>query len=376
MSDPNHRALELPEPLRDGSTVLQRDAELYEAASRKNIERYVGCARVPVGLAGPVRIHGEHVDGEVVVPLATTEGTLVASTHRGMKVLNECGGVIARVTRKGGIQRAPVLFFATVDAALACARALESDWRWLMPIAAQSTRHGVLTGLTAVVQGRAVHLRLSMDAGDAAGQNMVSVAASHVVAALAEKFGGLERALMEGGFSGEKVPSALNHLLGRGRAVVASADISASVLERITRAKASEVVHFFQTYVNAGSWGGFHNTHAALINILPAIYIATGQDVASVPESCLAQNAFDWREREGVLRWDVLIPNLVAGTVGGGTGLPTQHECLALMGCAGAGKLDRFAEIVAATALASELSFWSAILAGEWVAAHAGLKDR
>jgi hydroxymethylglutaryl-CoA reductase (NADPH) len=181
MSEQGKRTLELPALLQAGNTVLQADAARYEEPSRKNVESFVGCARVPVGLAGPLEIRGEHAQGRVFVPMATTEGTLVASTTRGMKVLNESGGVKVRVTRRGGIQRAPVLFFADVEAALACARALEQDWRWLAPLAEKSTKHGKLTDVRVLQQGRAVHVRLTMDPGDAAGQNMVSVAASHVV---------------------------------------------------------------------------------------------------------------------------------------------------------------------------------------------------
>jgi len=110
--------------------------------------------------------------------------------------------------------------------------------------------------------------------------------------------------------------------------------------------------------------------------VLPALYIATGQDVASVPESCLAQNSFRLDPATQMIECTVVIPNLVCGTVGGGTHLPTQRECLDLMGCAGPGKVDRFAEIVAATALANELSFWGAIVADEWVAAHQATRER
>ena len=354
-----------PPLLAAGDTVLQADADRYREPARKNVENFVGCARVPVGLAGPLVLDGEHARGTVWVPMATTEGTLEAS-----------GGVQTRVTRRGGIQRAPVLFFGDVARAQAVADALSADWAWLTPIAERSTRHGRLTDLKCFVTGRAVHVRLTMDPGNAAGQNMVSIAAAHVVEALIERFPGVERAWMEGGFSGEKVPSSLNHLLGRGRAAVASARIPADVLWRITRARAEDLPKLLQTYVNAGSWGGFHNTHASLINVLPAISIATGQDVASVPESCMAQNHMEWLPDEQVLRWEVVCPNLVAGTVGGGTHLPTQRECLEIMGCTGPDGPDRFAEICAATALANEISFWSAICADEWVAAHAGLRER
>ncbi len=365
-----------PPELLDRAPTLTRDAELYAELARRNVERYVGTARVPVGLAGPLLVHGRHIDGEVFVPLATTEGTLVASVSRGCRVLAAAGGATARVTRVGGIQRAPVLFCEDIDTALELARNLEADWHWLEPVVAGTTRHGRLTDVRCFVHGRLCHVRLTLDPGDAAGQNMVSIAAAAVVQALHDRFPGIRRALMEGGFSGEKVPAPLNHLLGRGRAAVATAHIPADVLEQHTRARPEALVELLELYANVGGWCGYTNTHASLINILPALYIATGQDVASVPESCIAQNSFRLDPKTRTLECTVTIPNLVCGTVGGGTHLPTQRECLELMGCAGAGKVDRFAEIVAATALANELSFWGAIVADEWVAAHAKVRVR
>ncbi len=366
----------LPPPLHNEQTLVQRDRELYADASKKNIERYVGTARVPVGLAGPLRIRGQHIDGEVHVPLATTEGTLVASTTRGMKVLDLAGGVETRVTRRATIQRAPVFLFGSVASAARFADELGQDWRWLDAVVDGASRHAALDDVSCFVQGRAVHVRISIAPGDAAGQNMVSVVAGACVERLAERADGVERIWLEGGFSGEKVPAPLNRLLGRGRGAVASATIEGDVLRRVTRAEPRDIATLFSVYVNAGSWAGYANTHASLINVLPAIFIATGQDVASVPESCVGQNQLDYDPERDLLRWEVVCPNLVIGSVGGGTHLPTQRELLQVLGCTGDGGADRLAEICAATALANEVSFWSAIAANEWVDAHAALRHR
>jgi hydroxymethylglutaryl-CoA reductase (NADPH) len=355
---------------------LSENAENFKSRVRKNIESFIGFAKVPVGLAGPLLIRGEHASGEFWVPLATTEGTLVASTTRGMKVIHRSGGVEARVFRHGGIQRAPVLVFPTLDRAIAVASELQADWRWLCSVAETTTKHGRLVNVETFVFGRMVHVRCTMDSADAAGQNMVSVAVSRCIEVLVERYPDIERVWLEGGYSGEKVPSHLNMLMGRGRGVMASTKIPAAILEDITRAKATDIVELFMIYANSSLVTGTKNSHASLINILPAIYIATGQDVASVPESCMAQNVVKWHEQEQLLEWQVVCPNIVAGTVGGGTGLMTQRECLEMMGCYGDGKLDKFVEICAATALANEVSFWSAIAAQEWVRAHESLKKR
>lgn len=353
-----------------------RDKALYEPLVTKNIENFVGLARVPVGLAGPLLINGRFAQGEFYVPLATTEGTLVASTSRGMKVLNESGGVKTQVVREGGIQRAPVFQFATVSEAADFAQALEQDWAWLKPVVESTTKHGKLESVQTFVLGSVVHVRFSLRPGSAAGQNMVSIAALKGVEAILERYPQIQKLWMEGGFSGEKVPSNLNMLFGRGYGVVAEVEIPGRVLQTITRTNPQDLVQLFEIYVNANLWGGSKNSHASLINILPALYIATGQDVASVPESCMAQNRLVWQEKEQILLWELICPNIVAGTVGGGTGLPTQKECLELLGCAGAGQAQKFVEICAATALANEISFWSAICANEWVQAHASLKKR
>lgn len=352
--------------------VLSEGRAAYEPLILRNTENYVGLARVPIGLAGPLEIHGEHVDGIVHVPMATTEGTLVASTCRGMKVLRASGGAHTRVVREGVIQRAPVFELDTVADAVRLANTLSEAHSWLSECVAQTTRHGHLAEVRAIVLGRDVHLRLSMRSGDAAGQNMVSVAAARCVDAIMARHGSsIRRVWLEGGFGGEKVPSALNRLLGRGWSVAASATIPGEVLRTGTRAEPDALVKFHQVYTNAALQAGQSNSHASLINVLPAIYIATGQDVASVPESCMAHNAMQYDPDSDVLRWEVHCPNLVLGTVGGGTHLPTQRACLAMLGCEGAGRAGALAEICAATALANEISFWSAICAREWVAAHA-----
>jgi len=365
-----HEPPEIPASLREGR-------EAYAPLITRNIENYVGLARVPIGLAGPLDLHGEGFDAVVHVPMATTEGTLVASTCRGMKVLNESGGVTARITRVGVIQRAPVFEFHSVDAAARFAREVVGETPRLAACVAETTRHGRLVDARPIVLGRQVHLRLSLESGDAAGQNMVSVAATACVEALMSSHGeGVRHVWLEGGFSGEKVPSGLNRLLGRGWAVVASAKIAGDSLRRYTRAEPAQLPKLLQTYSNAALQSGQANSHASLINVLPAIYIATGQDVASVPESCMAQNAMHYDASSDLLEWEVHCPNLVLATVGGGTGLPTQSGALAMLGCQGTGKAGRLAQICAATSLANEVSFWSAICAGEWVSAHAKARGR
>ena len=366
----------LPMMLQAGTCALQQDKELYAQRSAANIENYIGTARVPIGLAGPVTVLGDYAQGSFHIPMATTEGTLVASTTRGMKVINACGGVRVRVVRNGGIQRAPVFEFNTIDDAFEFAQSLTDDWSWLRPIMESTTSHGKLTDVRCWQMGRMVCVRMTMDPGDASGQNMVSIASQKGTQALLERFSTIHRFRMGGGLSGEKVPCNMNALLGRGKGVTASVIIPAEVMRRITRANIADLPRLHQSYSNFALWAGNSNSHLSLTNTLTAMFIAAGQDVATLPESNSAQNILDYDAVQGVLHWDVHIPNVIAGTVGGGTGLPTQRECLEIMGCHGTGGVNKFVELCAVASLANEISFWGAMCAQEWISAHAGLRSR
>jgi len=365
-----------PEPLRGGGTVLQHDGGLYEEVSKANIENYVGTARIPVGVAGPVQVRGDDAQGEFYIPMATTEGTLVASASRGMKVINESGGVRARVVNNGGIQRAPVFEFHNIDDAADFTQRLNDDWSWLTPIMESTTSHGTVMDIRCWQLARMVCMRVTMNSGDASGQNMVSIATAKAITAVMKRHPQIRRHLMAGGMSGEKVGSNINVLLGRGKNVVVSVDIPGEVMQRITRADIADIPRIHRSYTDFALLAGNHNSHHSHNNVLPAIYIATGQDPATLCESSYAQNSFDLDTEKNILRWDVHLPNVNVGTVGGGTGLPTQRECLEIMGCYGGGKVNKFAELCAVASLANEISFWGSVCAQEWISAHADLRKK
>lgn len=365
-----------PPELASGKTVLQSQKEIYEELAVSNIENYVGTARIPVGIAGPVHVRGQYATGTFFIPMATTEGTLVASTARGMKVINECGGVRVKVVRNRGVQRAPVFEFETLDDAQAFNDAINNDWSWLQPVIESSTSHGKLIDVQSWQLGRVVCVRISMDPGDASGQNMVSIASKNGVDEIVRRFTTIKRHRMGGGLSGEKVSSNASTVLGRGKSITASVSIPGDVMKRITRAEIADIPRHQQIYSNFSMWGGNLNSHNSVANTLTAMYIAAGQDVAAIFESRLANNMLDYEPEKNILHWDVHIPTLTAGTVGGGTGLPTQRECLELMDCYGSGNSNKFAELCAVAALANEISFWGAMCAHEWIDAHASLKSR
>lgn len=376
MKTPQDQHADYPQSLKNGETLLQKDAALYSEVSKSNIENYVGTARIPVGLAGPVDVRGDEAKGTFFVPMATTEGTLVASASRGMKVINESGGARVRVVANGGIQRAPVFEFENFDDAANFTDSINNDWSWLVPVLEATTSHGKVMNIRCWQLASMVCMRITMDSGDASGQNMVSIATANAVTAVLEKHPEIKRHLMAGGMSGEKVASNINALLGRGKSVIVSVDIPGEVMQRVTRANIADIPRIHRSYTDFALMAGNHNSHHSHANVFTAVYIATGQDPATLSESSFAQNSFDLDVENNTLRWQVHIPNVNVGTVGGGTGLPTQKEALQLMDCHGGGKVNKFVELCAVTSLSNEISFWGSVCAQEWINAHASLRTK
>nr|VFK60237.1 MAG: 3-hydroxy-3-methylglutaryl-coenzyme A reductase [Candidatus Kentron sp. TUN]VFK69699.1 MAG: 3-hydroxy-3-methylglutaryl-coenzyme A reductase [Candidatus Kentron sp. TUN] len=360
----------------------KRTYDLYKPLITKNTENFIGLSKIPIGIAGPLIIQSRHV-GEnepIYIPLASTEGTIIASVSRGMKILRLSGGVHTYTNRIGSIQRAPCFRFATPIEASKFRDELK-DWEWLRPTAESSTSHGKLLDIFTLVIGRYAHVRISMFPGDSYGANMVSKAAINVIKAIIGKFPNIQKYYSEGGLSSEKSPSSIGMLLGRGRSVVATADIPSKVLMDIGRSKPEDILEFYEVWDAATEFRGGIPSTAGVINTLSAIYAATGQDLACIPESRTSKYNLRYDASTDSLRWELIMPSIVCATVGGGTHLPTQRECLKMLGCFGDRTIDRFAEIIAATALAHEISFVSAACASgdqacEWLEAHAALNLR
>jgi hydroxymethylglutaryl-CoA reductase (NADPH) len=333
-----------------------------------NIENFVGVAQVPIGIAGPLRVNGEHARGDVYVPLATTEGTLVASYNRGMRVLTECGGVTATVVKRS-MQRAPVFMFRTALEARDFGEWLASNFDGVRTAAQSTTRVGKLVEIEQYPVANLLYLRFDYTTGDAAGQNMTGKATHAACEWIRETHPSHPTYMLSGSIDTDKKHSAINTLRTRGRRVVAEAVIRNEVLERLMRVDTKTLFRARQVS-NAGALlagTAYNGPHAA--NGIAAMFIATGQDVANVAESH-AGITYAQLLDNGDYYWSVTLTSLIVASYGGGTGLPTQRECLELMGCYGEGKADRLAEIVAAVVLAGDVSLGSAVLAGDWVTSH------
>jgi hydroxymethylglutaryl-CoA reductase (NADPH) len=333
-----------------------------------NVEQFVGVAQVPIGLAGPLLVNGEHAQGEFYVPLATAEGTLVASYNRGMRLLYECGGVTTTVL-DDRMQRAPAFLFSSAREARAFGQWLRDNFQAIKEAAEATTRSGRLIEIEQYSASRMLFMRFDYTTGDAAGQNLTGKATQAACKWIVANYPGIEQYFLESNFATDKKSSQVNMLHTRGKRVVAEAVITNDVIQRVMRSNTELMFRARQVSNLGGFMSGVNNNGAHSANGITAIFIATGQDAANVAESSAAFVHAELRPND-YYYYSVTIPSLIVATYGGGTGLATQRECLEMLGCYGSGNVMKFAEVVAATVLCGELSLGSAIVAEEWVEAH------
>jgi hydroxymethylglutaryl-CoA reductase (NADPH) len=333
-----------------------------------NIENFMGVAQVPIGLAGPLLVNGEHAQGEFFIPLATTEGTLVASYNRGMRLLTESGGVRATVLDES-MQRSPVFVF---DNALEARQFGEWVRAHLDEIRAQAeatTSVGKLQEVRHYGIGPLHYLRFNYTTGDAAGQNMCGKATLAACEWIRAAYDGHPEFILSGNVDTDKKHSQINMIATRGRRVVAEAVVKKDLLRSIMGVDSGKLF-WARQISNAGAFlVGASNNGAHAANGLTALFIATGQDVANISESH-AGVAYTQLLPNGDYYWSITLPALIVATYGGGTGLATQREGLEMLGCYGKGNVKKFAEICAAVVLAGETSLSAAIIAGDWVSSH------
>jgi hydroxymethylglutaryl-CoA reductase (NADPH) len=333
-----------------------------------NIEQFIGVSQVPIGVAGPLLVNGEHAQGEFYVPLATAEGTLVASYNRGMKLLYAAGGVKTTVV-DDRMQRAPCFIFESAREARDFGHWLDDHFEEIKAVAESTTRSGRLQDIEQYSASRMLYTRFNYTTGDAAGQNLTGKATQAACRWIVEQYPDIEQYFLESNFATDKKSSQVNVLRTRGKRVVAEAVIPGALLEVAMHAD-SDLLFRAREIANLGGFmSGANNNGGHSANGITAMFIATGQDAANVAESSAAL-VYAEQRANGDYYYSVTIPSLIVATYGGGTGLATQRECLELLGCYGAGKVRKLAEIVAATVLCGELSLGAAIVAEDWVRAH------
>ncbi|KAG0340969.1 3-hydroxy-3-methylglutaryl-coenzyme A (HMG-CoA) reductase isozyme [Podila horticola] len=337
-------------------------------------ENVIGYMPLPVGVAGPFNVDGE----SLYLPMATTEGTLVASTSRGCKAINAGGGATT-VLLADGMTRGPCVEFPNIIEAGAAKKWLEGEGLQVMQDAFNSTtRFGRLRKLKVAVAGRLVYIRFSTTTGDAMGMNMISKGCERALEVLGEKFPSMSMVSLSGNYCTDKKPAAINWIEGRGKSVVAEAVIPGKIVETVLKTTVDALVELnldknLIGSAMAGAMGGF-NAHAA--NILTAVYLATGQDPAQNVESSNCITLMKAINNGQDLLISCTMPSIEVGTLGGGTSLPPQASMLDMLGVRGShsetpgANAQRLARIICAGVMAGELSLCAALAAGHLVKAH------
>ncbi|KAL1918373.1 uncharacterized protein VTP21DRAFT_3033 [Calcarisporiella thermophila] len=337
-------------------------------------ENVVGYMPLPLGIAGPLTIDGDTIH----IPMATTEGTLVASTSRGCKAINMGGGATTVLTRDG-MARGPVMEFPNITRAAEAKRWLEEEGRAEITEAFNSTsRFARLQNTKVALAGKLVFIRFVTTTGDAMGMNMISKGCEKALAHLQERFPDMKIISLSGNYCTDKKPAAINWIEGRGKSVVAEAIIPGDIVRSVLKTTVEALVelNISKNLIGsamAGSVGGF-NAHTA--NILTAIFIATGQDPAQNVESSNCITLMKAINDGKDLHLSCTMPSIEVGTVGGGTGLPAQAAMLDMLGVRGphpetpGANAQRLARIICAACMAGELSLCSALAAGHLVKSH------
>ncbi len=340
-------------------------------ASSKNCENMIGAIQVPVGVAGPLQINTTTLQKTVFIPLATTEGALVASVSRGCKAITQSNGTTV-ISKKVGITRAPVFVVDNLVAGKNFIEWIETNFKKIKEITESTSSHLTFLDIKSWQLGRNVFLRFRFNSQDAMGMNMATIAVSKAVAFI-ESNTDAQCIAVSGNMCVDKKPNFLNFIEGRGYSISAEAIISPEIVAAILKTTPHALYEVAQRKILYGSLlAGSIGANAQFANILAALFLATGQDIAHVAECSTGITTIEVRS-DGSLYAAVSLPDLVVGTVGGGTTLATQKEALSILGVAGgnAGKnAQKFAEIIGGAVLAGELSLLASLAENSLATAH------
>jgi len=345
-----------------------------ETVSRRNCENLIGAAQVPMGIAGPLPLTGTEIDESVYVPLATTEGALVASTNRGCAAIRAAGG--ANVFAEDvGMTRAPVFRTDGIAQTRRFLEWIDSNFDRIRELAEGTSRFLRLTEIRPFSFSTTVFLRFRFDSGDAMGMNMATFACERVVTELIEPETGVECVALSGNYCVDKKPAAVNFQEGRGKRVFAEVMLDKAVLQRVLKTNAAALAEVqYRKNLLGSIAAGSHGFNAHFANVIAAFFLATGQDLAHVVDGSMGVTIIERRENDSIY-FSIFLPAVPVGAIGGGTGLATQSEALALLGVRPDAErpgqaAKRLAEILAGTVLAGELSLMAAFTSRDLARAH------
>ncbi|WP_440888173.1 hydroxymethylglutaryl-CoA reductase [Vibrio sp. WZ-1] len=355
--------------LTDKNLLLDSFTQSHCHQYANNIEHFVGTVNLPVGVAGPLRINGLFANDDYLVPLATTEAALVASYNRGANLITAAGGASTLLISEG-VSRTPVFGFLSLAEAAQFVSWVVTQYDIFRNEAESTTTHGKLKDINVNIEGNHVYLVFEYVTGDASGQNMVTIATNKVFHYILEHSPiPPAEAFLDGNLSGDKKANAHTLRSVRGKKVSAEVTIPKALVEKYLHTTPEAMVKFGKMTMVGGLLSGAIGINAHYANALTALYIACGQDAACVAESAVGITRMDV-DADGNLYASVTLPNIMVGTVGGGTGLPTQKACLDILGLHGNGKAKALAEVAAGLCLAGELSIVGAFCADHFSRAH------
>jgi hydroxymethylglutaryl-CoA reductase (NADPH) len=349
--------------------LMPETAESELTSYENHIENCIGAVKVPVGIAGPLRVRGIFASGDYYVPMATTEAALVASYSRGAQVITEAGGCVSVILNEGVSRTPGFAFRSLVSAGLFAVWCIEHREE-LRKAAAQTTSHGELADIGIAIEGNHVYLLLEFTTGDASGQNMVTIATQAVCHYISEHSPlQPEYSFVEANFSGDKKATALSFTTVRGKKVSAEVTLPRELVEHRLHTTPEHLERYWKMSAIGAIQSGSIGIQGHFANALAALYIACGQDPACVAESAVGVTRMELNE-QGNLYVSVTLPSIMTGTVGGGTSLPTQRACLDILGMAGPGHAQALAEVCGALTLAGEISLTAAICSNDFARAH------
>lgn len=353
----------------DQKLIADQDTISQIESYSKNIENCVGTLKLPIGVAGPLRVNGIFANKDYYVPMATTEAALVASYNRGARLITEAGGCSVLLLNDQ-ITRAPGFVFRNLGEVMEFVAWLSDQSEVLTQVTGQTTRYGKLIDARCTIEGNHVYINFDYSTGDASGQNMATIATAAACEYIVQHAPVKPvHSFIEANLSGDKKASALSFLSVRGKKVTAEVTLTAELVKRYLHTTPEILTRYWQLSALGGVMSGAIGVQAHYANGLAALYLATGQDVACVSESSVGITRMDLTD-DGSLYTSVTLSNIVVGTVGGGTKLPSQQVGLKMLGLTGEGNVQALAEVCAAVCLAGELSIMGAMCAGDFASAH------
>lgn len=339
----------------------------------KNIENMIGAVQVPMGIIGPLKVNGNYAKGDFYVPMATSEGALLASTNRGASVITSSGGAITTIFRDG-MTRAPVIKLNSSRDYYKITEFIDNNFNEIKNEAEKDSRFRKLKRIVPYLVGRNLFLRFVYDTGDSMGMNGVTIGTEAALNLIESKFPDIKSVSLSGNLCTDKKSSAINMIEGRGKSITAEVVIPDNIIKEKLKTDAKSIIEVnYRKNLLGSAQAGSYGFNAHFANIVAAVFLATGQDIAQVVEG--SQGFTMVEEDDKGVYFAVTMPSLETATVGGGTKIETQKEALNILGISGAGQNSgdnskAFSEICASTVLAGEISLIGALAAKHLAKAH------